>query len=115
MKILLAVKNQTAMWQDNIVANFRRDKYLYEKGFDGNFDTEYLSAINEYLNPLIDSLQTKYSDKIFIDTELFNKIELTRIDLFAIQQSVPFPILSPSFPVLTTDNKLDYGKKMEER
>ncbi len=111
---LNTVKNYTAMWKDNAVSQYYRDKYLFENKFDENFNENYLKAIHEYLNPLVDSLQLKYSDMIFIDTEIFNKIKLTRIDLFAIQSNVPYPIVVPSFPVITDDSKLDYGKKMQE-
>jgi hypothetical protein len=31
----------------------------------------------------------------------------------AIQKNVPFPLIVPSFPQLTTNNKLDYGKKLQ--
>ena len=60
----------------------------------------------------IDSLQTKYSDQIFIDTDIFDNVKLTRIDMFVIEQNVPYPAAVPSFPILTTDNKLDYGQVM---
>lgn len=109
---LAIVKDQTAMWQDNIIANYQRDKYLIKKGFAENFNVKYMAAIDEYLNPLVDSLQTKYSSEIFIDTEMFNNIHLTRIDLFAMKNNVPYPIVVPGFPILTTDNRLDYGNKM---
>ena len=64
------------------------------------------------MNPKIDSLQNVYSDQIEINMEAFEKIELTSTDMMVIQRGVPYPILVPSFPVITSDNKLDYGKKM---
>ncbi len=30
--------------------------------------------------------------------------------MMVIQRGVPYPIMVPSFPVLTSDNKLNYGK-----
>ena len=48
-----------------------------------------------------------------INTDELEKIQLTRIDMFAIQQNVPFPIIVPSFPLLTTDHRLDYGRKIK--
>jgi hypothetical protein len=59
-------------------------------------------------------LQTKYSDQIEVDVETFNDIRLTRIDMFVTQENVPFPIMVPSFPLLTTDHMLDYGNRMEK-
>jgi hypothetical protein len=109
---LNTVQDYTAMWQDNAISLFYREKFLKENNFDGIFSENYMKAINQHLNPLVDSLQNKYSDKIYIDTEIFNDIELTRIDLFAIQNNVPYPVAVPAFPVVTTDDRLDYGKKM---
>lgn len=112
---LASVKNRTAMWRDDALAKYQRSKFLYEKGFDGDFNSDYMTAIQNYLNPLIDSLQAKYSEKIYIDTDMFNDIELTRIDMFAVQNNVPYPIVVPSFPIYTDDNKLDYGVKMSNK
>ena len=64
------------------------------------------------MNPKIDSLQNVYSDQIEINMEAFEKIELTSTDMMVIQRGVPYPILVPSFPVITSDNKLDYGRKI---
>jgi len=111
---LQSVKNQTAMWKDNVIANYYRDKYLYDKGFVEDFDTKYMTAIHDYLNPVVDSLQAKYSNLIYVNTKMFNAIELTNIDLFAIQKNVPYPVVVPAFPIFTDDDKLDYGKKLEE-
>jgi len=106
------VKNYANMWHDNLVFMHWRNEYLKRAGFQGNFGDNYMEAIEDYLNPYVDSLQQKYSDLIEINTDAFEKIDLTNIDMFAIQRNVPYPIVSPSFPILTTDNKLDYGKKM---
>lgn len=107
------VSNYKNMWYDSMISIYWRNHYLEESGYAGDFQKEYLTAIGRYLNPWIDSLQTEYSAEIEINTELFVKIELTRIDLFAVQGGVPYPIVSPGFPYLTTDHKLDYGKKLE--
>ena len=69
--------------------------------------------IEEYLNPYIDELQEKYSDRVEVNVQEFNDIHLTRIDMFATQRNVPFPVMVPAFPSITTDYKLDYGKRIE--
>ncbi|MFL3006972.1 MAG: hypothetical protein ACJZ10_03115 [Candidatus Neomarinimicrobiota bacterium] len=66
----------------------------------------------DFMNPRIDSLQTLYSDQIEINMSAFEKIKLTTTDMMVIQRGVPYPILVPSFPILTSDHKLDYGKKI---
>ena len=114
-------------------------KQCYVKGYDKHWSVglnedmwrsssnskRYLSAVRSsnkqindqdqwlrLMNPKIDSLQNVYSDQIEINMEAFEKIELTSTDMMVIQRGVPYPILVPSFPVITSDNKLDYGKKM---
>ena len=62
------------------------------------------------MNPRIASLQNLYSDQIEINMNAFEKIRLTQTDMMVIQRGVPYPIMVPSFPVLTSDNKLNYGK-----
>ena len=65
------------------------------------------------MNPKMDSLQNVYSDQIEINIDAFEKIKLTSTDMMVIQRGVPYPILVPSFPILTSDNKLDYGKRVD--
>ena len=65
-----------------------------------------------FMNPKIDSLQEAYSNDIEINMDAFEKIKLTTTDMMVIQRGVPYPILVPSFPILTSDNRLNYGKSI---
>ena len=65
----------------------------------------------DHMNPKIDSLQKIYSNQIEINMDAFEKINLTKTDMMVIQRGVPYPILVPSFPIVTSDNRLDYGTK----
>ena len=65
-----------------------------------------------FMNPKIDSLQKAYSNDIEINMDAFEKIKLTTTDMMVIQRGVPYPILVPSFPILTSDNRLNYGKSI---
>jgi len=67
----------------------------------------------DMLNPIIDSLQAVYSDQIKIDMDAFEAIELTATDMMVTQRGVPYPVMVPSFPILTTDSRLDYGSKKD--
>ncbi len=108
-----AVERYTNMWKDAIIALHHKHNYL-QKHLPSDADSlGQMKVITDYLNPYIDSLQTKYSDQIEVDVDIFNDIRLTRIDMFVSQQNVPFPIMVPTFPLLTTDHMLDYGKRME--
>ena len=107
------VERNVSMWRDYLLSLYHRNQYLESIEKNENFNKDYLRIIEQDLNPYIDSLQQKYNDVIEINTDRFEKIQLTRIDMFVTQKNVPFPIASPGFPNLTTDNKLDYGKRME--
>ena len=89
-------------------------KYGIEQIFiisnEGSKEIENQEAWLNFMNPKIDSLQERYSDKIQINMDAFEKIKLTQTDMMVIQRGVPYPIMVPSFPVLTSDNKLNYGK-----
>jgi uridine kinase len=112
---VLPIKRNIEMWQDSFLAEYQKQKYLATKMSLNNPDSlNYLQIINQFLNPYIDSLQAKYQHQVEIDVEKFNKLELTRIDMFVTQQNVPFPVVVPSFPIITTDHNLDYGRKMKE-
>jgi hypothetical protein len=106
------VQQYTNMFRDHALALYHQQEYLREQGSTLNFNKEYFRVIDDYMNPYIDSLQTKYSDQIFIDTDIFEEVELTRIDMFVIEKNVPYPAAVPNFPILTTDNKMDYGQVM---
>ncbi len=104
------VKRNTEMWRDASIALFHKNQYL-KKVSSGEEDG--LVLIQKYLNPYVDKLQQKFSDVIEVNVEEFDKLNLTRTDMFVTQSNVPFPVMVPSFPQLTTDHKLDYGKRME--
>ena len=63
-------------------------------------------------NGIIDSLQNKYSNIIKINTDMFEKIEITSTDMLVTERGLPYPFIVPSFPIITSDDKLDYGSKM---
>ena len=103
------VRLNRELWHDSSIARYYRDIIFEEKGF--LYDDPEGVAIR--MNPLVDSLQTVYSDQIEINTDLFESIELTSIDMTVIQHGVPFPKVVPPFPIFTNDNRLDYGRKKE--
>ncbi len=105
-----AVVRNEHMWRDYLLAQYQKNRYLRAR--NAGDETDDMDLITRHLNMYVDSLQAKYSDRIEIDTDAFEKIQLTRIDMFVLQRNVPFPIVVPSFPQLTTDNRLDYGRKM---
>lgn len=109
------VERNVAMWRDNLMATYERNRWLREKGVEAEFYKNYLQVIDRDLNPYFAALRQKHGGEIEINTDEFEKIELTRIDMFATQDNVPFPVVVPSFPLLTTHNMLDYGRKMKAK
>lgn len=106
------VQRNVNMWRDADVALYYKSQYLKKVNCEKE---DPLLQIQNYLNPHIDTLQHKYSDVIEVNVEEFDKIKLTRVDMFATQSNVPYPVLVPAFPQLTTDHNLDYGKEMEQK
>jgi hypothetical protein len=107
------VKRTTDMWRDADLALDYRQKYLKTVIPAGIDSLPTLKIIGNYLNPCIDSLQKKYDQDIEVNVRAFEGIQLTRIDMFVLQRDVPFPIVVPSFPQVTTDHTLDYGRAMK--
>jgi len=103
------VKRNIEMWNDAFLAQYQKTKYLEKIHPD---EDDMVILIEKYLNPYIDKLQEKYNDVVEVNVEEFDKIKLTRIDMFVTQSNVPFPIIVPSFPQITTKYKLDYGRRM---
>ncbi|MBN1464440.1 hypothetical protein JXA02_01675 [candidate division KSB1 bacterium] len=108
------VEQYADMFRDHALALVHQNEYLKAQESEYDFSKDYLAAIDKYLNPYVDSLQTKYSDQIAIDTDILEKVELTRIDMFVMEKNAPYPVAVPSFPVLTNDTRLDYGRVMEK-
>ena len=122
------------------IIDFIQDKYLTEKAYELSLDTSfevvqsanlwkdsflaYQSSLllqqnesNEkryiLMKPIIDKLQEKYDKSIFINTDLFEKIKISKVDMFVTQNNVPYPVVVPNFPSYTDDSYLNYGSKLE--
>lgn len=100
----------TNMWSDALISFYEQIQLIKEEGAPRDFTYK---NIDTFFKPHIDKLQKKYSDVIEVNVEEFKKIKLTKIDFLALQKNVPYPIIVPSFPQITTDYHLDYGKKMK--
>lgn len=108
------IQRNVNMWKDNINFQYYKENYLRKVLPDTTKEMQYIPLLENYLNPLVDSLQQKYSDIIEVDIEAFNEIKLTRIDMSVSRENVPYKKVVPSFPIVTTDNKLEYGRKMQK-
>ncbi|MDZ7269586.1 MAG: hypothetical protein ONB48_20055 [candidate division KSB1 bacterium] len=106
------VQRYTGMWKDNLLFLHQQNEYLKARGKQEAFNKNFIQVITEDLNPYVKQLQRKYHDLIEINTEVFERTPVTRIDMLVTQSSVPFPVVVPAFPLITTAHQLDYGRNM---
>lgn len=105
----IVVQNRI-IWEDHLRALYQKYNKLPVKSIAAD-SQQYV--IEKYLNPYLDSLQLVYSNEIEINIKAFEALELTAIDMMVFEPDKPFPVVMPSFPLLTTDSRLDYGKTIE--
>jgi hypothetical protein len=106
------VKRNENMWRDAFLAIYQKNLYLKSVGEKRSFAKNYQHILGDHLNAYTNNLQQKYYKKIELDFEAFENVALTSIDLFVKQKDQPFPYVVPMFPVITTDNRIEYIKKM---
>ena len=106
----IKLKQRYSMWEDNLKAEYIKETIFRDAGQEIKND---LKTVEEIMDPYVQKLFEKYSDQIKINTELFESIKLTDIDVFVIQENVPFPVYVPHFPRLTTHNRLEFGEKIQ--
>ena len=99
------------MWKDKINALHEKNRILSNCKVGENLRSNDLQLIQTCLNPIVDSLQAKYSKLIEIDTDILEDLKLSRIDMLVFNENKPYPVKIPSFPLLTTDHIIDYGTK----
>lgn len=107
------VQRNYEMWRDNLYALYHLNAYLKNLGKLSAYRADAIEVIETELNAYVDSLQAKYHDQIEVNTDRYDQLKLTRIDMMVMQRNVPFPIVVPAFPVITTDYRFDYGRKLE--
>ncbi len=108
----LPVRRTVGMWQDHILALHQRNLYLRRIGQETELSRIDTGVLDEHLNPYIRQLQRKYSDRIEINMDLFEKTSLSRVDMLVLQRGALYPVVVPAFPLLTTLHPIDYGRKM---
>jgi hypothetical protein len=104
------VQDNEDMWRANLLSVYQKNKYLVEMRVDS---LDQYTIVRDYMPPLVDSLQQKYDKSIFINMTLFETIKLSQIDMIAVQPGQPFISVVPSFPLVTADDRLNYGSLLE--
>ncbi|MBT3254149.1 MAG: hypothetical protein HOJ19_01815 [Candidatus Marinimicrobia bacterium] len=101
------------MWQDQYFSGIYKEIIRFSISDSTMQSSNSIPFIEGYMNPIIDSLQTAYSNDIYINFDAYEDVKLTRIDMFVAQDNVPYPVVVPPFPQITTDYVFDYGSKLE--
>ena len=103
------IQRETLIWQDSFVAKYHQEKYLKSLSNQPGFDAKKMQGNqNTYIDIYVDSLQNKYRNKVKINFDEFDKIQLTNIDLVVYRPGVPYQSLVPSFPSNAIDDRLEY-------
>ena len=102
-KNILVINNEKK-WEDYI-KSLSLNNLIIKKNYPDSTPTKKLIMI-------VDSLQNEYSDIIKIDTDKFEKIKLSTVDMSVMYSNQPYTKLEPDFPIITNDHILDYGQKV---
>ena len=65
------------------------------------------------LNNFFKNLTSKYSDKIWINTKAVERLKLSSIDMVVLNETGPYEINTPIFPIITSHHQFDYGKVLD--
>jgi len=100
------VKRNVSMWQDALLALYHGQQYIKSIMKEKNIDAKDMKTKDKYFQAYIDSLFTIYKNDIEINTQEFEKVKLTTINMYAVKQFVPYPMIVPAFPELTSNDRL---------
>ena len=93
-------------WRDNYQAMKIRNDII------GNIKLNSIDVPIE-LNNFFKNLTSKYSDKIWINTKVVERLELSSIDMVVLNETGPYEINTPIFPIITSHHQFDYGKVLD--
>lgn len=97
-----SINQYIKMWEESFIASVVRLKLLQFKDIDDDI---------RYLEPVINQLFHDYSNKIIINFERLDEINLTSIPMHIINQNAAYQSPIPQFPILTDNYRIDYGEK----
>ena len=110
---LPGVRREVTLWKDNLNYHSHKEKFLSSAGIDSSITLNQFQVIDLILNPYVDSLFQKYSSSIEVNMKEFEKVRLTKIPMSVIQRNVPYAKPVPEFPMVTSNFRLNYGRKMD--
>ena len=105
------VKRRVSMWKDASIAHFQVEHYIDEVAKRPDFDRARLKGSNNYVVSYVDSLATAHKKDIHVDKALLDDIVLTKTDMMALQENVPYEAVVPSFPQYVVKKELGLDVK----
>ena len=106
-------ENQTVIQNQLKWEDYVKSKVMEFEMRNADHDSHNTLLPSERMMKTVDSLQIEYSSRIKINTDMFEEIELTQIDMFTILTNDAYPIIEPGFPILTKNHRLDYGSQIK--
>jgi hypothetical protein len=96
------------MWRDATLAQNQWYTYANALRNRPGFNPQNMKGQNNYLGQYVDSLLSAYHDRISVDYQHLQKIELTTVPMYVYKPGMPFPSTVPVFPQLTLKDALTY-------
>lgn len=104
-------------WHDALLASYERDKVVKElaTAFPDTSDPWRQRNLEKAFDAYLQDLEKKHSAEIRVNMDEFDNLELSGIQVFVQKEHVPYPVATPSWPIFTTNNKMDYQVMGEKK
>ena len=102
------VLHESHMWSDALLARYAAKQYLKSLPEKENWQEIKRKYKHKYLSVYGDSLRKQYRNIIQVDMQKFKAINITGIDMVAVEPNVPYPLAVPQFPPYCQNGTLDY-------
>jgi hypothetical protein len=95
-----------SMWQDALLAKAITSEYLEAVKRRDDYNPNLMKGNYTYLDIYLDSLKTKFCNRLQLNMNAYNRIRLTQSSMIALQSLQPHALAVPPFPQLTQDDTI---------
>jgi hypothetical protein len=96
------------MWKDSFLSNNYQKNVVETALKEGKIIKDDGPGILKYWESYVGDLKKKYNNSISMNFTAFKNISLTKIDMIAVKQGMPYPIIVPNFPTFISSETIDY-------
>jgi hypothetical protein len=107
------VAKTVAMWSDAYVANDQQRSVVEAAVKDGKVAKDDELGISQFWNAYVNDMQKKYRTMVHVNLPVFEKIELTRVPMYAMKPGLPYPSMVPGFPAFESRKEIDFIHAMK--